>query len=298
MSCRAFCGVFFGLILSLHSTDLSAQYQWWNTAQQWDGVTPWTEYMVYSHAFFGPNALPIPSTEISPSYFKTSSQLSLRSDDRFVTWHNELHWNRSHTQIHLTHQSVEAYATTLEVRDERASREEDARGVLAGDVLVDISTRLWNGERHQLFFAFHTKTAAGSLAQARFTDAPGYAFYFSHHYQSLPLEGRLFDHWSAAVEAGFQVYQTHWIAYPQNDGFLGNVRWSLQGPRWEWHTGVRSFTGYFRQGDWARIVDLQLDRKWDTGHRTRLGWTFGWNDFPFSFLTLSQQWSLEGGSGR
>lgn len=284
---------FWCLILVLSSTTVHAQYQWWNDLHNWDGSTAWTEYMVYSHAFFGPNALPVPVTEVSPSYFKTSSQVSLRGDDRFLTWHNELHWSRTHTQIHITHQSLESYATTMEVRNLRASREHDGQGTLAGDVLVDISTRLYQGKRQQLYFAFHTKTAAGSLAQARFTDAPGYAFYFSHHLQSPLLPGPIFTRWNMALEAGFQVYQTHWVAYPQNDGFLGNIRGSVEGPKWELGGGLRTFTGYFRQGDWPRIADVHLGRRWGKDHRAKLQWTVGLNDFPFSFITVSQQWSLE-----
>ena len=124
--------------------------------------------------------------------------------------------------------------------------------VFAGDLLIDISTRLWKETQETVWFSFHTKTAAGPLPQARFTDAPGYAFFFSHE--------KSFDElfrWTPTIktDAGFQVYQTHWVDYPQNDGFLGNIGLQLQKDE-TILVRVRSFTGYFQDGDWPRLVEL------------------------------------------
>ena len=178
------------IALVLFSFNAQAQLDWWNQIHNWDGATPWTQYMKYSHAYLGPNAIPIPTLQRSNrSFFKSSSQMSLIEDDSFLSLHNELHWDRGHTQIHITHQSIEYYRTSTELRDYRISRDEDSEGVLAGDVLIDISTRLWESDREALWFTFHTKTAAGPLPQARFTDAPGYAFFFSHQ-KSLGDIGR------------------------------------------------------------------------------------------------------------
>ncbi len=170
----------------LCSFSAKAQFDWWNQIHNWDGATPWTQYMQYSHAYLGPNAIPIPTLQRpitgrhpAMSYFKSSSQMSLIKDDSFLSLHNELHWDRNHTQIHITHQSIEYYRTSTELRDYRISRDEDSEGVLAGDVLVDISTRLWKRDGMKQFGSrFIPKTAAGPLPQATFTDAPGYAFSF------------------------------------------------------------------------------------------------------------------------
>ena len=239
--------------------------------------------MKYSHAYLGPNAIPIPTLQRSNrSFFKSSSQMSLIEDDSVLSLHNELHWDRGHTQIHITHQSIEYYRTSTELRDYRISRDEDSEGVLAGDVLIDISTRLWESDREALWFTFHTKTAAGPLPQARFTDAPGYAFFFSHQ-KVLDDIG----HWTPTIttDAGFQVYQTHWVDYPQNDGFLGNIGLQLQKDETILSARVRSFTGYFRDGDWPRLLELQWNNNLSFG-QTQLSWTRGLNDYPFSFLTV------------
>ena len=271
------------IVLVLFSFNAQAQLDWWNQIHNWDGATPWTQYMKYSHAYLGPNAIPIPTLQRSDrSYFMSSSQMSLIEDDSFLSLHNELHWDRGHTQIHITHQSIEYYRMSEEIRDLRISRDEDGEGVLAGDVLIDISTRLWESEREAVWFTFHTKTAAGPLPQARFTDAPGYAFFFSHQ-KSLSDIG----HWTPTIttDAGFQVYQTHWVDYPQNDGFLGNIGRQLQKDETILSARVRSFTGYFRDGDWPRLLELQWNNNLSFG-QTQLSWTRGLNDYPFSFLTV------------
>ena len=283
------------LFLLLSQLSANAQMDWWNQIHNWDGATPWTQYMNYSHAYLGPNAIPIPTLQQSDrSYFKSSSQMSLIEDDSFLTLHNELHWDRGHTQIHVTHQSIEYYRMSEEVRDLRISRDEDGEGVLAGDVLIDISTRLWEKEQAAIWFTFHTKTAAGPLPQARFTDAPGYAFFFSHQ-KSFPSWGN----WEPylTTDAGFQVYQTHWVDYPQNDGFLGNIKLQLHKDKTYLSAQLRTFTGYFLDGDWPRLLELQWSQTFTFGPaqlgRAHVGWTRGLNDYPFSFLTVGMTYWLD-----
>jgi hypothetical protein len=267
----------------------SAQFQWWNDLHNWDGATPWNQYFTYSHAFLGPNALPIPQiTGTHSNFATTSTQLSLRGDDQFLNWHNELQFITGKTRFHVVHQSIEAFRTTTEVRDRRASRGESGQGIQAGDVLVNITHELYRDNQDGLkifYFTTHLKTAAGPLNNARFTDAPGYAFFFSGQYNPAGT-----DFWLTG-EAGFQVYQTFWTEYPQNDGLLCNLRATQRLGDYGIQAGIRSFTGYFRNGDWPRILDLSIDRNHGNS-RTVLGLTHGLNDYPFSFLTLSYQFFL------
>ncbi|MDA0899003.1 MAG: hypothetical protein O3A30_06980, partial [Bacteroidetes bacterium] len=132
------------LLLSLITFSAQAQFNWWNQTHNWDGATPWTQYMRYSHAFLGPNALPIPTVAGAYSnYASSSAQISLRGDDQFVNWHNEVQLVSGNTLFNVVHQSVEAFRTTTDVRDLRASRGESGQGIQAGDVIVNISHRLY-----------------------------------------------------------------------------------------------------------------------------------------------------------
>ena len=51
------------IVLVLFSFNAQAQLDWWNQVHNWDGATPWTHYMKYSHAYLGPNAIPIPTLQ-------------------------------------------------------------------------------------------------------------------------------------------------------------------------------------------------------------------------------------------
>ena len=127
------------IVLSLITFSAQAQFNWWNQTHNWDGATPWTQYMTYSHAFLGPNALPIPTVAGTHSnYASSSAQISLRGDDQFVNWHNEVQLVSGKTLFNVVHQSVEAFRTTTDVRDLRASRGESGQGIQAGDVIVNI----------------------------------------------------------------------------------------------------------------------------------------------------------------
>ena len=55
------CVTLLSLLLVGISVPADAQdYSWWNHKHQWDGITSWTDYMIVSPAFMGPNALPVP----------------------------------------------------------------------------------------------------------------------------------------------------------------------------------------------------------------------------------------------
>ena len=280
------------LLLSLITFSAQAQFNWWNQTHNWDGATPWTHYMTYSHAFLGPNALPIPTVAgAHRNYASSSAQISLRGDDQFVNWHNEVQLVSGKTLFNVVHQSVEAFRTTTDVRDLRASRGESGQGIQAGDVIVNISHRLYENNdagTTEVYFTTHLKTAAGPLNNARFTDAPGYAFFFTGRWN--PKYTRF---WISS-NAGFQVYQTHWVDYPQNDGFLGNVSITQ---RMDHGIGLqaelKTFTGYFRDGDWPRILNLSIDRNFGGKSRSVLQWTKGLNDYPFSYLSVTHMIFLD-----
>jgi len=280
------------LFLLLGSLESKGQFGWWNSLHNWDGTTPWTSYLNYAHAYLGPNALPIPEfVNEERNYFKSSTQHSLRNDDAFHNWHNELFWKRGKTRFQLIHQSVEYFQTTDEVRDLRASRGESGRGLVAGDFIINVSTQLYHQNNSWYHLTAHTKTASGPLFDARFTDAPGYAYFISGTHRMYTRIGIRRQEHTLQWDAGFGVYQTFWTSYPQNDGFIGNLKWTLKDRRMEYSAGVRTFTGYFLDGDWPRILDVRVGKKLKS---SKIEWytTAGLNDYPFLFTGLGYQFYL------
>ena len=272
------------LFLVLSSLSSKGQFNWWNTTHNWDGVTPWTSYLNFAHAYLGPNALPIPEfVDQERNYFRTNTQHSLKSDDAFHNWHNELYWKRGKTRFQLIHQSVEYFQTSTEVRDLRASRGESGKGVLAGDFIINVSTQLYHKEFSTYHLTAHTKTAAGPLFDARFTDAPAYAYFLTGIHRRYTHFGIHRQEHTLQWDAGFQVYQTFWTDYPQNDGFLGNIKWTTRDRNMEFSAGIRTFTGYFLDGDWPRIMDVRVAHATNQG-KIEAYLTAGLHDYPFLFM--------------
>ena len=65
-------------ILTMLPSRAQDDYEWWNKKHNWDGVSPWSSYLTYSPAYFGPNALPVP--EIRNGLIKKRINLETRSD--------------------------------------------------------------------------------------------------------------------------------------------------------------------------------------------------------------------------
>ena len=175
----------------------------------------------------------------------------------------KLHWDRGQTQYSTMHTSKHRSVLPhlqQSVRDLRASLERrtaDRRHSSGRRIVNDISTRTmgkrsWNGRKELVLHVSHLKTAAGPLTQCDgLPMRQRYAFFFSHG--SWKLKYSEIGRWTPTIttDAGFQVYQTHWVDYPQNDGFLDNMRTSASEGRDQGcgvHARVRnSFTGYFQR---------------------------------------------------
>ncbi len=55
---------------------LQAQdYSWWNLKHNWDGYSSWSDYLVVSPAYLGPNALPVP--EVRKGFLQKQGTLEL-----------------------------------------------------------------------------------------------------------------------------------------------------------------------------------------------------------------------------
>ena len=251
------------IALVLFSINAQAQLDWWNQTHNWDGTTPWTQYMKYSHAFLGPNAIAYsyPASHSDRSYCRSSSCTDEPSSERISFLSigtTKLHWVRGHTQFHVHTSKRRSVLPHLQqtLRDLRASlemRTADRRHSSWRRIVIDISTRSM-GKRSWTakywYFTFPTlRPPLGLYLNAtvyRCARVTPSSFHISG--ACIPSIGR----WSPTIttDAGFQVYQTHWVDYPQNDGFLGNLRTSASEGR-DQGCGVharskRSFTGYFQ----------------------------------------------------
>lgn len=270
-------------------------YGWWNSKHDWDGTTPWNQYLIPSPAYLGPNALPVPEVRDgnlpSEGYFELGLDGHFGEGDRtgnvFTRFFVPLFSPR--VGFSVSYIPLEIYRTDTLTRDLRRSREFDGRGVSHGDVYFSTLIHLVRakGVMPDILLGVNMKTASGTNFQgARHTDAPGYFFDLS--------VGRLFspEAWNGAslrayVMAGFYVYQTSLVNYMQNDAFLFGAGMDFRtGPlRLEQQLG--GYSGYLDMGDHPLVYRLSVH--WDAGGRSGLKLRFqhGFHDFPYTSLRIS-----------
>ncbi len=285
-----------GWLILLTGKGISAQdYHWWNQRHQWDGTTPWSQYLILSPEYMGPNALPVPeirdgapptglSLEAGPEVHLSKGDLT---GDLFTRIYVPLFSDRA--GIELSYIPLEIYRTDTLTRDLRRSREYDPKGASMGDLYIGTFMHLLRERDNlpDLMLTVHLKTASGTGFQAaRHTDTPGYFFDLSAGKSLLQGAGTMKE-LRVHVQAGFYVYQTNLENYRQNDAFMygGGVQVSLGRFRIEPHIG--GYAGYLKIGD--RPLVSRLDLTWDPPSAVfwKLRAQQGWIDFPYTSLRLT-----------
>jgi hypothetical protein len=274
---------------ALHGQEES--YEWWNNKHGWDGVTNWARYLIYSPAYMGPNALPVP--EIRDALISREISLESRAEMHFSSGDNtqnifmKLHYPLLDGRVALEFYGVPAehFATDTLTRDERRGRDKDARGFAAGDLYVGSLLQLLRNHRHwpDLLLGISLRTASGgNLGNARYTDAPGYFFDLSMG-KSFKLQENLSIR--PCLMAGFYVWQTNRDDYRQNDAFLYGLGISLSGKGMSLNTALGGYKGYIGNGDAPMVFRAHASRKLGN---TLLKLTFqqGLHDFRYTTAGL------------
>lgn len=266
-------------------------YTWWNNKHNWDGHSPWTSYLTYSPAYFGPNALPVP--EIRDAAIDKRMGLESRADLHFSTGDNTQNlFLKLHYPFWDGRVAVQVYGVPAEhfimdtlTRDERAGRDKDARGVVAGDVHFSTLIQLLRNKEHWpdllLGFSFRAPSGGG-LGNARYTDAPGYHFDISGG-KSFALGEKL--QFRPYLMLGFYVWQTNLEINPQNDAFLYGAGLSLFGEGFECHARWGGYKGYLNNGDAPMVLRARASYSFSNTD-LRLSFQQGLHDFEYSTVSL------------
>lgn len=277
------------LCLSLHSQDES--YDWWNKKHNWDGVTNWARYLIYSPAYMGPNALPVP--EIRDAlierriFFETAADLHFSSGDNtqdlFLKFHYPF-WD-GRIAVELYGVPIEHFVMDSITRDERRGRDLDARGFAAGDLYIATMIQLLrdHGKCPDLLLGITLRAASGgNLGNARYTDAPGYFFDLSAG-KSFKTGDKL--SLRPYVMLGFYIWQTNRDDYRQNDALLYGAGLSLYGNNFECNAKFGGYKGYIGNGDAPMVFRANTIYKFKN---TDLKLTFqqGLHDFNYSTIRL------------
>ncbi len=284
----------FTTLLMLVVTISSAQeddYTWWNIKHNWDGVTHWTRYLIYSPAYMGPNALPVP--EIREGLLKKRISLETRAELNFSRGDNTQNlflklrfpFFKGRIAVELYGVPVEHFTMDTITRDERRGRDLNPEGFAVGDLnigtLIQILRDQGNWPDILLGLTFRVPSG-GNLSNARYTDAPGYFFDLSLG-KSFKIGQKLSIR--PFFMGGFYVWHTNDENLRQNDAFLYGTGVSLYNARFEWNVKYGGYKGYIGNGDSPMVIRMNGLYKFKNIH-LKLGYQQGLQDFNYSTIRV------------
>lgn len=232
---------------------------WWNTVQDWDGVTPWQSYIIYSPYYMGPNAISVPFTQkgrVKDRYeFEVKYEGHYSKGDRTQNLFLSLYLPlvKDFIAFEFYGVPIEHYNMTEETVIERRARNRSGTGYAIGDFYFSsIIQILRNKSFPDMALRMACKTASGSkLSDARYTDAPGYFFDLSlgKDYR-LNMDKRLRLRPHATI--GFYSWQMNLPNNRQNDAIMYSLGLDFQMKSFIFSNSIDGYIGYF--GDEEVIV--------------------------------------------
>lgn len=260
--------------------------EWWKTVQGYDGVSDWANYMTYTSAYFGPNALPVPelpdgkvslyhraevSTDVFWGFGDQTQSLSAQFTYVFIPG-----------RLAITGSGVllEHYKTTTAVRDFRASLVESAEETfLIGDFYISTRVALLReaGWKPDVSLDIILKTASSETpAGARYFDTPGYIFRLASG-KTWGLRNGIVDSIRLAGNVGFLCYQLN--NRNQNDAPLFGALLRLNRGALSWEVGIGGYTGWI-QGSNPLVLRSKVSLKKGSMDYF-IGYQHALRDYPF-----------------
>ena len=286
------------LILCLCFAELllkGQDYRWWNELHNWDGISSWKEYITYSSAYMGPNAIPVP--EINSADFtdltlvEMGLQQHLSEGDRTINFISDVFIPvvPQRTGIRIHYIPCEFYETDTYTRDLRAARDYDPTGSSFGDFYVSTYIQVIKDHRKMpdLLLTINLKTASGTnLGNARHTDAPGY--YFDASFGRTFQTGKaIITSWRPFFMGGFYSYQTNRRDYLQNDALLFGMGVIVSTPVLQIENRLGGYMGFFGNGDQPVVYRMKFLSRRESIVNYKLEFQSGLHDFPYSSIAIS-----------
>lgn len=281
----------------LFSQNGNEQFKWWNNKHNWDGVTPWHQYIGLSTAYMGPNALPVP--EVKDASLSKYPELDYSSNYYFQKGDHTADANIKFTYP-FDRVQVSAWIVPLEyfhitdtlIRDKRAIRYENPEGTASGDLYMGTHVKIIdNPQWPDVVLGFVFRTASGSkLSMARFTDMPGYYFDLSVGHTFRPDHEKLKKIRLYGM-AGFYVYQTYDLLHNQNDALLYGLGANMDFENISITNQLGGYYGYLDIGD--RPLVYRFKFKFKQQHFDWfLRYQYGINDFPYQSTGIGFTWKI------
>ncbi len=240
------------LIIIFSSSGIFAQtdYSWWNNTQQWNGVSSWTNYMIRSPYYMGPNALSIPFSEKG----RVGEKVTFRfyGDYYYQKGDNTTDiGGRLVVPVSKGKVAIEAWGTLFEyykmgedVAIERRARHRYPSGFAIGDAYFATVVQLIRNKKFpDMALRIGLRTASGNhLDDARYTDTPGYFFDLSFGQDFMKNQKQSLS-WNAMI--GFYSWQMSVPEYQQDDAVLFGAGLDYSFYNTMLSVSVAGYSGYF-----------------------------------------------------
>ena len=286
--------LFFLLILYSIQSYSQVDYNWWNRKNNWDGVSRWSSYLIFSPAFMGPNALPVPECNDGSVQGNASLEFSLEGhyskgdDTKDIYTRIFLPLFSDRVGLNLSMVPIEFYKIDTITRDLRRSREYDGKGTSFGDVYVSTFIQLVKNRNYlpDVLISFNLKTASGgNVSAARYTDSPGYYFDVSFG-KDISLNNSLIKSVRPFVLGGLYIWQTNREDYFQDDAILYGAGFNLLFAKIELKNYFGGYYGYIGNGDRPAVYRLTLRSRTKSPFNYKISFQQGINDYMYSSLRL------------
>ncbi|MBN1952022.1 MAG: hypothetical protein JW801_12540 [Bacteroidales bacterium] len=287
-------------LLMLPCKTNAADYTWWNEIHDWDGVTPWVNYLTISPAFLGPNAMPVP--DFREGILPENGSLELSAENHFGSGdytrnlYTEFYfplYSRL-AGLHISYVPIEQYNMDTITRDLRAARDYDGEGFSAGDFYVGTSIQIIRDKKGfpDVMISANIKTASGTnLEAARFNDTPGYYFDISFS-KSFPLNEPGTISLRPFLLTGFYCWQTYRTRNPQNDAYMYGAGIDLDLKKLKIINSFGGYSGWVNDGDKPMVYRLELQTRFDSRLNAKLRFQHGFRDFPYTSVRLGVVYNL------
>lgn len=287
------------LFLCASSSGFAQGYGWWNTIHQWDGTTPWQQYITVSPAFMGPNALPVPEikngTAPGKTYFDFAADYHYSKGDKTVNLFNRLYipFCNGKVGFEISLVPIEFYKMDTITRDKRKTRDYDGKGKRGGDFYFGTYFQIIKDKAKlpDVLVTVNFKTASGTgFEAARYTDSPGYFLDLSAG-KEIKIKENFFI--TPYAMSGFYAWQTNTTGYRQNDAFLYGAGCDLRFKNLIIKNAAGGYIGYINNGDRPVVYRFTLKSVSEKTTNFYIMFQQGINDFSYSSLRAGCIYNLQ-----
>ena len=263
---RIFFLIFFTSVFSKAFAQ-DVDYDWWVKIHNWVYPAKWDSYYTYSAAYFGPNALPVPIIQkgvVNNKFdFEFNGEAHFMKGDKTQNIFSRLNIPivKNKVTIELSGVPVEHFETDTIIRDMRAARCRESKGISFGDLYFATIIQIFKNKKSipDVSFRAAMRTASGTnFKNARFTDAPGYFFDFS--FGKIIHTGETIDSLRLYSMLGFYCWQTNITNNMQDDSFLYGLGFDTYIKSWRIENYLAGYVGYLRNGDRPMVYRLNISK--------------------------------------